>query len=136
MDFIVALEVAEGDRHVRLAEKHGARGLQARHHGGVRARDVVREGREPECGRQAIDVVGLLDHHGNAVQWAPVLPERLKHVRLPGPGAGACRVQYDRCVQVGVEALHPRQEIFEALERAQLPLANAPGDVGGVRKRK
>ncbi len=68
VDLVVALPVAEPDRHVGLAEDHAARGPGAGNRQRVFARREILLRRKAPRRRQSRDVVGFLHRQGNAEQ--------------------------------------------------------------------
>src|SRR6266568_2911779 len=71
MDVVVALEIPQADRDIGLADDDGARRLQPRDDEGIFRRLEVFEMRKAPGRRQAGDVEGFFQGHGNAEQRLP-----------------------------------------------------------------
>src|SRR5271166_6737943 len=111
VDVVVALPVAEAERHIGLAENDCARRLEAAHGKRVFRRDEVL-GRGYAPGRwQSGNVVGFLDRDGHAEQ-RQALAARKRRVRLLRRLAGAGEIAHRYGVQVAVESLDPGYELF------------------------
>src|SRR5205085_2450337 len=80
VDVVIALPVAEPERHVGLAKDDAARVLDACDRQGVFLRDEILLRHKPPGRRQASDVVGFLDGEGQAEQ-RPVFAARERSVR-------------------------------------------------------
>ena len=99
VDRVEALPVAEVERHVRLAEQHGAGAEQPVDDDRVLGRDVLGVGRHAPGGGQARHVVGLLDRHRHAVQRPPRLTLGQRAVGRTGARPRAVEVADDDRVE-------------------------------------
>ena len=130
IDFVVALPVAEAERHIGLAENDCAGRLEAAHGERVFLRDEVLERGDAPGRRQPGDVVGFLDRDGHAEQ-RQALAARQCGIRLLRRSAGAGEIAHRHGVQVAVERLDPRNELIGQFERGNLPLLQDVGEIGG-----
>ena len=109
VDLVIALPVAEPDRHVGLAEDHAAGILDARNRQRVLARNKILLRWIAPGRRQACDIVGLLHSHRDAEQ-------------RPRLATLQCRVSGARRLQAAIEIAHANRVdlavvTFDAVDR-------------------
>ena len=121
VDGVVALRVAEAERHIGLAENDCARRLEAAHGKRVFRRDEVLGRRYAPGRRQSGNVVGFLDRDGHAEQ-RQALAARQRRIGLPRRLASAGEIPHRHGVQIAVEPLDPVDELIGQFERRNLPL--------------
>ena len=121
---VVALEIHQPQRHVRLAEDDRPGRLQPLHRQRVLGGNVVLQQRRAERRRQARQVERLLARHRHAVQRPPHLAARQRRVGLPGALAGAVGVLDDDGIDARIELLNVLQVVIEKLQATDLPVAD------------
>ena len=104
VDLVVALPIAEIDRHIGLAEDDRAGRLQPLHRERIGVRPPILEFRMPPGGRQAGDVELLLDGHRQPEQRAP-LAARKRGVGGIGGSARPVEIAHDDRVDLWIERL-------------------------------
>ncbi len=104
VDIVEALPVAGHHRHVGLAPGNGARGPDPRHRLGV-VRRAPEQALQPRRGRQAIDIEGVLDGHGQAGERPEGLPGRALIVHPLGAFAGGGKVRGHHGVEAALDGL-------------------------------
>src|SRR5438477_408276 len=137
VDRVEALPVGEEERHVGLAEEHGAGAEQAIDNDRVPRRDVGLVGRHAPRRRQARDVVRLLDRHGHAVQRPPGGTPGQRAIGRAGPRPRAREVADDHGVQRVVVFLDARVAVaYGDAATARAAAGRARHSVAGATRRE
>jgi hypothetical protein len=123
------IEVAGALGNVGLPVDHGAAVAQERDHGGVAFRHMMAQGLDAAGRSHAGGLEHVLDRHGQAVQRTERLAPRRGLVGALGVLARALLVKGDNCVDRRVDLLDAVQLKFEQFQRADLAVAQHPGEV-------
>ncbi len=132
VDVVVALPVAEAERHIGLAENDGAGALEARHRERVFLGDEILERRDAPGGRQSGDVEGFLDRHRHAEE-RPALAPRQCGVRFLSRLPGAREIAHRHSVEIAVKSLDPGDELVGQLERGDLSVRQGSASAPALR---
>ncbi|MNL03888.1 hypothetical protein D3C87_1244370 [compost metagenome] len=98
VDRVVALPVAQAQRHIGLAEQDGALGAQALHHHGIALGTMIGARRAAAGGGPAGHVERFLDRERHTVQRPKCGAGLSAAVTLAGRRAGGIEVRQDKCV--------------------------------------
>ena len=120
VDLVEALPVRKRDRHVGLAQHDGACRLGARHDQRILRRPPVLAARKAPGCRQARDVEGLLDRHGDAEQ-RPALAGGQRLVGLRRRRPRPLEIAHDHGVDAPVQGLDARNGVIGQLHGRDLP---------------
>ncbi len=124
-DGVVALPVRGRDGDIGLAEDDRAGALEPRDHDRVARGDVVLVRHHPGGGPNAVDLVGVLDRDGNAVEGSPPIAPGAGLVGGARPREGRVRRERDDGVELGVVLADAGEHSGCELDRRDL-------GVGGV----
>ncbi len=130
VDRIVALVIGQPGRDIGLAEDHRAGRLQPADADGVGRGHELLEGLEAPGGRQAPDVVGLLDRHRQAEQRA-ALPAGQGGVGGAGGLAGAGEVAHHHGVDGLIAGLDAGDGFVGQFQGADAPRGQGRHEIGG-----
>ena len=130
VDGVVALPVAERQRHIGLAKDHGARLFQAGDDQGVLLWPKILELRIAPSRRQTGDVEGLLHRHRNSEQCAFVAARERDVGRL-GRLARALEVADDDRVDPAIDRLDSGDRLLQQLGRGNPPSAERSRELSG-----
>src|SRR6516164_3946598 len=123
--------IRKHQRHVGLAEQDDACFLKPLNRKRARLRHVVLELGIAPCRRGPGEVVALLYRHRHAVEWPPSLPSDECRIRLFRSLPCPFGIEPYDCVELGIVLRDTREEMFQGLSSADLPLADKPRDFDG-----